>query len=174
MQISARCILYSGTLGLLVGLGAGSGTVYWWYARQPVKVTTIQGPTKTIVVTKPIRIYVGQKSRRVIPKSVQRNTKAHVVAGTTVHHRQVTAVLDAGTGLTSLYVQPRSFFSSGRRTTLSVYEGVFGVPGLAPRVDSRLQVTERLFRIGSVHVDGQGTYDTVGGYFVGVGVDYRW
>lgn len=170
MQINFRCFLG----GFAAGAVCMGGGCWYWYHMQPVKVKTLTGPTKTIVVTKPIRIYVGQKAKRVIPKSVQRNVKAHVVAGTTVHNRQVTAVLDTGTGLTSLYVQPRSFFSSGRRTTISVYEGVFGTTGLAPRIDTRVEATERLYRIGSLHIDAQGGYDSVGAYFAGVGLSYRW
>ena len=147
---------------------------WYWYHSQPVQIKTLVGPTRTIVVTKPIRIFVGQKAVRYLPKAVKRNKAAHVTAGTVVHHRQVTAVLDTGTGITSLYVQPRSFFSSGRRTTISVYEGILGLPGGVPRVDTRIQGNERLFRIGPVHIDGQATYDTAGAYFVGIGASYRW
>lgn len=170
MRINLECF----GVGFLAGALCMGGAGWYWYYKQPTKQATLTGPTKTVIVTKPIRIYVGQKKSRALPKSVQHNQAAHVVAGTTVRHRKVTAVLDTGTGITNLYVQPRSFFSSGRRTTIAVYEGILGFPGGLPRIDTRIEGTERLFRIGKVHIDAQASYDTVGGYFVGVGLDYRW
>ena len=169
MQINFRCFLG----GFAAGAVCMGGACWYWYHRQSTLAHPLAGPTKTVIVTKPIKVYVGQKATRYVPKAVKRNVQAHVVAGTTVHHRQVTAVLDTGTGLTSLYVQPRSFFSSSRRTTIAVYEGLLGLPGGLPRVDTRIEATERLFRIGPVHIDGQASYDTAGGYFAGVGLDYR-
>ena len=168
MQINFRCALGGFAAGSICTLGA----CWWWYHGQPVTVKRIAGPTKTVVVKE--KVYVGQKATRYLPNRVKHNPTAHVVAGTTVHRRQVTAVVDSLSGVTSLYVQPRPFISFSRRTTVSVYEGVFGTTGLAPRLDTRIEGTERLIRIGPVHVDGQAAYDTVGAYFVGVGVSYQW
>lgn len=168
MQINFRCFLGGFAAGA-VCMGAGC---WWWYYSHPVTAKTITGPTKTVVIKE--KVYIGQKAKRYLPNRIKHNPHAHVVAGTTVHRRQVTAVVDTGTGVTSLYVQPRSFFSAARRTTLAVYEGLLGLPGSVPRVDTRIEATERLFRVGPVHVDGQATYDTAGGYFVGAGLSYRW
>lgn len=167
MQINFRCFLG----GMACGAALTGAAGWWWYHRQPVKAPPLPG--KTQVVTVKEKVYVGQKAVRYLPKSVRRAKTAHVVAGTTVHRRQVTAVVDTGTGVTSLYVQPRSFLSATRKTTISIYEGLLGLPGGMPRVDTRIEATERLFRVGPVHVDAQGTYDTAGGYFAGLGLSWR-
>ena len=167
MQINFRCALGGFAAGSICTLGA----CWWWYHGQPVTVKRIAGPTKTVVVKE--KVYVGQKATRYLPNRIKHNPTMHVVAGTTVHRRQVTAVVDSVSGVTDLYVQPRAFISFSRRTTVSVYEGVFGTTGLAPRLDTRIEGTERLIRIGPVHVDGQAAYDTIGAYFVGVGLKIR-
>ena len=167
MQINFRCFLG----GMATGAVLTGGACWWWYHSQPVTVKTITGPTKVVTVRE--KIYVKQKAKRYLPNRIKHNPHAHVVAGTTVHRRQVTAVVDTGTGVTSLYVQPRPFISFANRTTVSAYEGIFYVPTLGPRPDTRIEVTERLLRIGSLHVDAQGAYDSVGAGFAGVGVSYR-
>jgi hypothetical protein len=167
MQINFRCFLG----GMATGAVLTGGACWWWYHSQPVTVKTITGPTKVVTVRE--KIYVKQKAKRYLPNRIKHNPHAHVVAGTTVHRRQVTAVVDTGTGVTSLYVQPRPFISFANRTTVSAYEGIFYVPTLGPRTDTRIEVTERLLRIGSLHVDAQGGYDTVGAGFAGVGLSYR-
>lgn len=168
MQINFRCFLGGMATGAVITGAAG----WWWYHHQPVKAPPLPG--KTQVVTVKEKVYVGQKAVRYLPKAVKRDKRTRVVAGTTVHHRQVTAVLNTVSGVTSLYVQPRSFLSATRRTTISVYEGLLGLPGAIPRVDTRVEATERLFRVGPVHIDAQASYDTAGGYFAGVGLSYRW
>ena len=167
MQINFRCFLG----GMATGAVLTGGACWWWYHSQPVTVKTITGPTKVVTVRE--KIYVKQKAKRYLPNRIKHNPHAHVVAGTTVHRRQVTAVVDTGTGVTSLYVQPRPFISFANRTTVSAYEGIFYVPTLGPRVDTRIEVTERLLRVGSLHIDAQGGYDTVGAGFAGVGLSYR-
>ena len=167
MQINFRCFLG----GMATGAVLTGGACFWWYHSQPVAVKRIVGPTKTVVIKE--KVYVGQKAKRYLPNRVKKNPTMHVVAGTTVHRRQVTAIVDSVSGVTDLYVQPRAFISFSRRTTVSVYEGVFGTTGLAPRLDTRIEGTERLIRIGKLHVDGQAAYDTIGAYFVGVGLSYR-
>ena len=167
MQINFRCFLG----GMATGAVLTGGACWWWYHSQPVTVKTITGPTKVVTVRE--KIYVKQKAKRYLPNRIKHNPHAHVVAGTTVHRRQVTAVVDTGTGVTSLYVQPRPFISFANRTTVSAYEGIFYVPTHGPRPDTRIEVTERLLRIGSLHVDAQGGYDTVGAGFAGVGMSYR-
>ena len=167
MQINFRCALGGFAAGSICTLGA----CWWWYHSQPVTTKTITGPTKVVTIKE--KVYVGQKAKRYLPNRIKHNPHAHVVAGTTVHRRQVTAVVDTGTGVTSLYVQPRAFISFANRTTVSAYEGIFYVPTLGPRPDTRLEVTERLLRIGSLHVDAQGGYDTVGAGFAGIGLSYR-
>ncbi len=164
MQINFRCFLG----GMATGAVLTGGACFWWYHSQPVTVKRLVGPTKTVVVKE--KVYVGQKARRYLPNRVKQNPTAHVVAGTTVHRRQVTAVVDSLSGVTSLYVQPRPFISFSRRTTVSVAEGVFGMTGLVPHLDTRIGVRERLMRVGPVHFDASGTYDTAGAYFAGVGL----
>ena len=162
----------SNAIALAVGAVLGGGVVYWWYHRQPIKAPPLPGKTRVVTVKE--KVYVHEKAVRYLPKAVKRDKRTRVVAGTTVHHRQVTAVLNTVSGVTSLYVQPRSFLSATRRTTISVYEGLLGLPGAIPRVDTRVEATERLFRVGPVHIDAQASYDTAGGYFAGVGLSYRW
>ena len=164
MQINFRCFLG----GMATGAVLTGGACFWWYHSQPVTVKRLVGPTKTVVVKE--KVYVGQKATRYLPNRVKHNPTAHVVAGTTVHRRQVTAVVDSLSGVTSLYVQPRSFISFSRRTTVSVAEGVFGMTGMVPHIDTRIGVRERLMRVGPVHFDASGTYDTAGAYFAGVGL----
>lgn len=167
MRINFRCFLG----GMASGAVLTGGACFWWYHAQPVTVKHLVGPTKTVIVKE--KVYVGQKATRYLPNSVKHTPTAHVVAGTTVHRRQVTAVVNSVSGVTSLYVQPRPFISFANRTTVSAYEGIFYVPTLGPRPDTRIEVTERLLRIGSLHVDAQGGYDTVGAGFAGVGLSYR-
>ena len=167
MQINFRCFLG----GMATGAVITGGACWWWFHSQPVTVKTITGPTKVVTIKE--KVYVGQKAKRYLPNRVKHNPHTHVVAGTTVHRRQVTAVVDTGTGVTSLYVQPRAFISFANRTTVSAYAGIFYVPTLGPRPDTRIEVTERLLRVGSLHIDAQGAYDSVGAGFAGVGVSYR-
>jgi TPP-dependent 2-oxoacid decarboxylase len=161
----------SGVGFLILGFGLGSGAVYWWDSRRPTLAPPLPGKTKIVTIKE--KVYIHEKATRYLPKAVKKSATDHVVAGTTVHRRQVTAVVNSLSGITSLYVQPRSFFSTSTRTTISAYEGIFYVPGLGPRLDTRVELTERLLRVGHLHINAQGGFDSIGAGFVGVGLSYR-
>jgi hypothetical protein len=147
--------------GVLVG---GLSVALWCYwsskpvtSPQPVATETV--PCKSVQA-------LPSEAKKGLPKSVVRNEDAHVVGIAKTDHKEVTAVLDTGTGVTRMFVS-EPFFQGQREIGLA-----YGYKG-SERV-AQLEAAEDFIHFRKLGLGVVGQFDTQGKWFLGVRARVSW
>lgn len=131
--------------------------------------------TQTTVVTSVQTFADGVKHKLGLPAAVQASPGAHVVAATqspsSLRPQTVTAVLDASTGATSLYIRndPLPWLALEQHGEASINRGFRGNTLLY-----RIALREDLLQIKAAHFGFVGSADSDGQWFAGVGIRVAW
>lgn len=170
--------------GIVVGLLIGFG-LCTLYDRLSHVQSVLAPPAKEIVKTKTvvkdctgIETYEPKaKDRLDLPTEVAKNPNADVVAATRIagdeRPHTISAVYDSDTMKVSLYDRrdPLPWLAFDVRRTASLSYGIKDdAPGAIVRATGRLD----LVQIKAARIGLQGSVDSDGGYFIGVGVEARW
>lgn len=162
MRINVECL----AVGLFLGLGLGAGSVYWWYKPPPPRPQPVAKPT---IIKIPVVIYKTVKAVDQLPGHIIHDPFIQVLASRRIDRRLATATIDVHTGVGSIYVTPKPFFSFRQRYRVSAYYGM-----LNGRTDARVAFTDRVARVGPVDVVAHVAADQILQVYAGVGVSYRW
>lgn len=154
----------------------------WWNANKPSLPSTLANPSKDLqkvakrkIECQPVIIYTDVAKKAVgLPETVKADTEQHVLAATQVKPNErpvtVSAVLDTGTGQTSMYqrVDPLPWLSFDRRWRFGAFYGLSDSEnGLI------LGVAQYQFaQIKRVNITAHGQVDTSGRYFIGGGFSW--
>lgn len=165
-MIAWRTCLQCAAAGLVVGLCAGAGGVWWWTSSHVGRRVIIQA--KPTIVHVPVIVYRTLKASAPLPARVARVPTVQVIAERHIAHRLAAATINTTTGRGGLYIAPRPFISFRPVTRVAVLYGL-----LNGRPDGRLAATYRLARIGPVRAVANASLDQLGVGFVGVGLEVR-
>jgi hypothetical protein len=140
------------------------------------KVKKVTAPVKSVEVYAP-----EAKANLKLPPAVIADADKQVTSATTVRPSErsitVTSVLDTATGETVAYqkAEPLPWFAVEARGEARFDYGYKVQPGpLEARPVGRLSVTHNFVQVKGFHVGVNGSVDTDGGAFGGVGIGYRW
>jgi len=166
-------------IGFALGIAVSFGGMAAWQNLQPPAVEgktapAIAGLPTEIIPIKSVKVFVPAAKKKLdLPKDVQADRALHVTGATTVacdeRDKTVSSVLSEQTGETEMFVKldPLPWFARERTTDLSLDYG-FKRDVTAPV--ARLGARVDLVQIKGAHLGVNGSLDSGGGYFYGVGV----
>jgi hypothetical protein len=139
-----------------------------------------RAPTKLVTPKKPIKVFAGDTPARLkLPADVLANPAENVIAATQVRGsdrpQTVTTTINTETGESRSFVKqdPLPWLAIETRGMAQLAYGFKFQNGQATQV-TRLGVGYDAVRIKALTAGVQGTVDSDGATFVGVGVAYRW
>ena len=148
-----------------------------WQPAQPDKRISTT-PTQT-VQPKDCRVVVAApaaKDQLDLPPDIRNNPAQHVSASAVVqpdeHPQSVVTIFDTTTGQTKAITQRLTHPWLATEQRGQLWAGYGLTPG-GERV-GRILLREDLLQIKAMHLGMTGEVDTMGGWFVGLGVAYRW
>lgn len=167
-------------IGFALGVAVSIGSMIVWQRFQPPAVegkvapAIANLPTETIPI-KSVKVYVPAAKKKLdLPKDVQADPTAHVTAATTVtcddRDKTVTSVLNDD-GRTTMFVKsnPLPWFQREKTTQFSLdYGQKQATTGFIYRLGARAD----LLQIKSLHAGINGSLDSNGAWFYGVGVRF--
>ena len=147
MKITSTTLKAFG-LGVLVGAALATGAAWWWGNAHRGKAVVIHAPPTVVKV--PVIIYKTLKDAAPLPDRAAHNPHIEVIAERRIHRRLAVATINTRTGQGALDVAPRPWFTLRESTRVGVYYGILnGAP------DARVEVTQRLARLGPVRLVAQ-------------------
>ena len=151
MKITSTTLKSFG-IGAIAGAVLATGGAWWWtqaHRGQPVVIHA--APT---IVKVPVIIYKALKAAAPLPDRAAHNPHVQVIAERRIHRRLAVATINTRTGQGALDVTPRPWFTLRESTRVGVYYGILnGAP------DARVEVTQRLARLGPVRLVAQAALD---------------
>lgn len=177
--ITTRDVIFAIVGGAIV---AGSA---WWNANKPSLQSTLATTSKDLqkvakrkIECQPVIIYTDVAKKAVgLPETVKADPEQHVLAATQVKQNErpvtVSAVLDSGTGQTSMYqrLDRLPWLAFDKRVSLGIAYGYKNdTDGLVTRIYGRYD----LIQIKSLHAGILADVDNARGWYGGGFVEARW
>lgn len=153
-------------LGVLVGAALATGAAWWWGSAHRGQPVVIHAPPTVVKV--PVIIYKTLKAAAPLPDRAAHNRHVQITAERRIDRRLAVATINTQTGAGALYVSPRPWFSLRESTRVGIYEGILnGIP------DARLDVSQRLARLGPVRLVAHAAIDQVAQAYIAIGIQAR-
>ena len=174
---------------IVEGVGILLAAILLWFTMQhhqaaPVGVpqAATQAPEtagvkKVDIAPQKVEVYPDRVKKKMnLPQAEKDNPEIAVLDSSKIagdyHPQTITTTIDKNTGetKTTVVVDPYPWFAATNQKEARILYGLKN----AGRFVGRVQFTDDFFQVKAVHLGFNGSVDTDGQFFIGVGASYRW